>query len=327
MAVVRGGREEDLVLELRGDLLDPAGELRGDGVRPGGGGRGVVGLVEDQERAGPDEVAAEPGAEVGGVLLVPDQVVGDEEAVVRRPGVDAEAPLLADAVDVGAVEDLEDQAESALHLLPPLQEHRGRAADDDVGDLAPQEQLAGDQPGLDRLAEADAVGDEEVDPRHAQGHPERFELVVLDADAGPERGLEEVRPRGRDPVPAQGVVVRREAVGRVEIAPGDQAPVLGRADLGVALGLPDDLQGLSQIIRVDAREPGDRGAHLLASFDLVDEVMPLADAGDPADVRLLDGPTVHEEAHRSLPVCDSRKGSKVESSPGSVRECSQTDSP
>ncbi len=115
-------------------------------------GRGVVGLVEDQERAGAE--VAEPVAERGGVRLVDQQPVRDQEPGVSRPRIDAVAPLLADPCDVLLVEDLEDQPEAVFQLVLPLVEHRRRAGHDDVLDLLAEQQFAGDQPGLDRLAQA-----------------------------------------------------------------------------------------------------------------------------------------------------------------------------
>jgi hypothetical protein len=65
VAVVRGGREEQAVLEALGELADGAGEVRVDGVAGARGGGGVVGLVEDQQGLGGD------GLLVGGVGAQP----------------------------------------------------------------------------------------------------------------------------------------------------------------------------------------------------------------------------------------------------------------
>ena len=107
--------------------------------------------------------------------------------------------------DVVAVEDLEDEAEALLELGLPLLEHRRRRRDDDRLRLLAQQQLARDQAGLDRLAEAGVVGDEEVDAREPQRLAQRLHLVGVDLDAGAERRLEEVRVGGGDAVPAQRV--------------------------------------------------------------------------------------------------------------------------
>ena len=201
VAVVGRGREEQPVLEPPGQVADGAGDLRVDGVFRAAGRGGVVGLVEDQQRAGPE--VAEPVAQRGRVRLVDQQSVRDQESRVGRPGIDAVASLLPDPGDVLLVEDLEDHAEAVLQLFLPLEEHGRRAGDDDVLDLLAEQQFAGDQAGLDRLAEADVVGDEEVYPRQAQGFLERLQLVGVDPDAGPEGRLEEVRVGRGHAVPLQ----------------------------------------------------------------------------------------------------------------------------
>ena len=44
----------------------------------------------------------------------------------------------------------------------------GRAHDHDAAGAVSQQQLLGDQPGLDGLAEADVVGEQQVDPRRVE---------------------------------------------------------------------------------------------------------------------------------------------------------------
>ena len=52
------------------------------------------------KRAGAHEIAAEPGPEIGSVLLILDEVVRDDETVVCVPRVDVVAALFADPVNV-----------------------------------------------------------------------------------------------------------------------------------------------------------------------------------------------------------------------------------
>ena len=92
--------------------------------------------------------------------------------------------------------------------LPPLLAQRGRREDQDPLDAAPQQQLGEDQARFDGLAEADVVGDEQVDPRHAQRLEERYELVALDAYAAVERARDRLAPSA--PVVVPGVEVRRQ---------------------------------------------------------------------------------------------------------------------
>jgi hypothetical protein len=71
-------------------------------------------------------------------------------------------------------------------LVAPLRHRRRRTDHDDVLHASAEEQLAGDGPGLDRLAEADVVSDGEVDAREQESLAKRFELVGVELDAGPE---------------------------------------------------------------------------------------------------------------------------------------------
>ena len=176
---------------------------------------------------------------------------------MRPPRVHAEAALAPHRGDVGAVEDLEHEAEPLVELGLPLLEHRRRRRDDDRLRLLAQQQLAGDEPGLDRLAEARVVGDEEVDARQAQRLAQRLHLVGVDLDAGAERRLEEVRIGRGDAVPAERVQERRELARVVEALGGEVVPALLLEDAPVELVLPEDLELLALGVVVGAREPDD----------------------------------------------------------------------
>ena len=69
---------------------------------------------------------------------------------------------------MAGVDDVEGEAELALQFVAPLAGHRGRGEDDGIIDAAAQQHLAQHQPGLDRLAQAHIVGDQQVDARQAQ---------------------------------------------------------------------------------------------------------------------------------------------------------------
>ena len=285
------------MLEPPGQVADGPGDLRVDGVLRAARRGGVVGLVEDEQRAGPE--VAEPVAQRGGVGLVDEQAVRDQEPRVGRPGVDPVAPLLPDPGDVVLVEDLEDHPEAVFQLILPLQEHRRRAGHDDVLDLLAEQEFPGDQAGLDRLAEADVVGDEEVHPGQAQGLLQRLELVGVDPDAGPEGRLEEVRVGRGHAVPLQRVQVGREQLRRVESPARDLLPGLGRDQLGVDLLLPEHLQGLPLGVVVEARHPHEgRVVPGAGRHDLLDEILPLADADDLARL----GSPRHRLTSRSIRV-------------------------
>ncbi len=256
VAVVGRGREEKPVLEPRGEVADGAGDLRVDGVLLAAGRGGVVRFVEDQQRAAAE--IAQPVAERAGIGFVDQQAMRDQEAGVGGPRVDAEAAFPADSLHVVFVEDLERQAEAAFELVLPLKEHGRRAGDDDFAGLLAEQQLAGDQAGLDGFAQADVIGDEEVDPRQAECLAERLELVGIEADPGAEWGLEQPRVRRGDAVPAEGVQVGGEEFRRVEPAFGDGFPGLAGDDLAVDLAFPEHLERLALGVVVDAREADER---------------------------------------------------------------------
>ena len=106
-------------------------------------------------------------------------------------------------------------------------------------------------PGLDGLAEAHVVGDQQVDPWHLDRPDHRVELVVLDVDAGAERRLDR-SVGGRSGTPADGVEEGVELVGRVEAGGLGQGDLLD--DLGPRLELPDDLQLFAQAVVLDRGE-------------------------------------------------------------------------
>ena len=205
---MRGRGQEQAVLEAPGQVANRAGELGLDSVAPAARGRGVMGLVEDQQA--PGQHRPQPLAQRVRVARIDQQVVGDQEAAVRAPWVDAEAALAAHSREIRPVENLEQEPEAVLQLSLPLLQHRGRRRDDDGVRLPAQQQLAGDEPRLDGLAEACVVGDEKVDARQPQSLAQRLHLVGVDADPCAERRLEETRVGGGDAVPAQRVQEGRE---------------------------------------------------------------------------------------------------------------------
>ena len=261
VAVVGGGRKEQAVLEARSDVADCPRDSAVDGVAVVARRSGVVGLVEDQQRTGAER--AEPVTQWTSVGLVDEEPAGNEPAGEGAPGIHRPAPFLADPIHREPVERVEDQAEAGLELPLPLCHHRRRADDDDVLHAPPEEQLAGDQPGFDRLPESDVVGDEEIDPWEKQRFAEGLELIGIEADAGPEGGLEKLRVGGGDTVPAERADERAEVAGVVKPLPADRLPGFAVEDLGVELGFPEDgdLLPLGVILEageVDLRAVGGR---------------------------------------------------------------------
>ena len=85
--------------------------------------------------------------------------------------------------------------ELVAHLGLPLLGEVRRAEDGEPLDLAPVEQLAGDEQRLDRLADADVVGDQQPDRVQLQRHQQRHELVRARLDGDAAEGAE--RPGAR----------------------------------------------------------------------------------------------------------------------------------
>ena len=86
------------------------------------------------------------------------------------------------------------------------------------------EQLSQHETGLDRLAEADVVGEQERHSRHLQGLQDRIELVRLGRDGALPRRDERRAVAGQAGQachrrPAQRVAERREALRRVRVEP------------------------------------------------------------------------------------------------------------
>src|SRR5205807_7769926 len=96
------------------------------------------------------------------------QVVGYQKEAVRAPRIHAEAALAPHPRQIGPVEQLEHEAKTLFELRLPLLQHRAWSRDHYGLGLFAKEKLAGDETGLDRLAETRVVGNEEVDARQAE---------------------------------------------------------------------------------------------------------------------------------------------------------------
>ena len=106
----------------------------------------------------------------------------------ERHGIRIHAEPAAQALGFLAVHHLEAQRETSPTALPATAGAGDAGVEDqDAPDAAPEQQLGEDQPRLDGLAEADVVGDEQADTRHAQRLEERNELVALHAHPAMER--------------------------------------------------------------------------------------------------------------------------------------------
>ena len=121
--------------------------------------------------------------------LIAHQRLADDEAGVGGPGVDAPAPLLPHLGDVLAVHHRKacpkrlsispfhcSTTEGGATTTTPDAPSGAAAARGRSSSSRAQQQLAHDQPGLDRLAQAHVVGDEQAHP----GHPQRLKRCWID---------------------------------------------------------------------------------------------------------------------------------------------------
>ena len=252
LAAVRGGGDEDEVpLRVGGETGDEVVALVTSlALCPPGGG---VGLVHDHQlRARPQELVA-TAVGLDEVHRHDDVRVDVEERLVQGA-----APLQPGGGgrehDLGV--DLELLGEFALPLLCQV---RG-AEDGEAGGVALVEELPGDQPGLQGLADADVVGDEQADRVEAERHEQGDELVGpgLDGDAG--EGAERARP-GAEPETERvaqegaGAVVAHEVrVGESEA--GRRHRFKRRPDPGdLVVGAPEGPEHEEVVVGVGEHDP------------------------------------------------------------------------
>jgi hypothetical protein len=190
VAVVRGRSEEEEAVGLLGEGL---GEVTTAGVLGVVAAEldAVMGLVDDDEIPG------------GAVEILEDfvllgEVEGEEAEGEVIEGVGAEDEGAAELLELAPRGDgLEAEAEALAHLAGPLLEERtGGGDDEDPVGAATRDELGHDEAGLNGLAEADAVGEEEARPAHREGAHDRDELVGGDVEAARLDGEQGVRAKG-----------------------------------------------------------------------------------------------------------------------------------
>ncbi len=199
------------MLEAVTQVAQASRELALDRVAAVARGRGMMRFVEDQQRTGAEIL--QHVAQPCDIALVAEQPVRQDEARTRRPGIGAVAAAAAQCLQMLGVDDLEREAEFGLQFVLPLLRHRWRCEHQCEIDAATQQQFAEHEAGLDRLAEPEVVGDQQVDPRQAQRLAKREQLIGIEPDAGAERRLEQValgRSRG---APADGAQIGGEGRG------------------------------------------------------------------------------------------------------------------
>ena len=137
--------------------------------------RGRVCLVDDQRVP----CAADDSGEHLGPLHV---VCRGHHDRVRRPGIDADRQLRQALPHLTRVQHDGVERESFLELVDPLVPETGRRDDEHLVGRAARSQLGDDQPGLDRLAKADLVGDEDTRAHSPRDRQSRLELVREQCD-------------------------------------------------------------------------------------------------------------------------------------------------
>ena len=292
--VVGGGGKEEAVLELRRHQAQHAAELAVFAERRR---HQVVALVDDQQVPGKMWRSLRRAA--GGQKLLKhvglsQVVIRGDDAAERAPGRGVHAEPAAQALRPLAVDHLEPLRELVPQLFLPLLPQRGRREDQDPLDASAEQQLGENQARFDGLAEADVVGDEQVDPRHAQRLQERHELIALDAHAAVERARDRLPPGAS--VAVAGVEVGRQRrparrpQQRVEVVCGHRAAGVRRVRQGVRfeqmatrLQLPQEaLLGRRVIVGVLQVDEVESPLLAVEGLDRRDHAATVADGGEHA---------------------------------------------
>jgi hypothetical protein len=90
------------------------------------------------------------------------------------------------------INDGEVETEFLCEFVLPLQQHRSGRGDNNHVDAAPQQQFTHDQARLDRLAETDIIGNQQIDTWQIERLGEREKLVGVEPNAGAKGSLEEL---------------------------------------------------------------------------------------------------------------------------------------
>jgi hypothetical protein len=170
-AVVRGRGGEDQRITGLGEQAGEAGAHRGLAALDRALGD-VLALVDD------DHVPLAV-LEISSVLLVLlERVDRDDRPIVEMERVHVGGDPLLHPLDAPGVEADQRDREAGPQLLLELLEHRAQGDHEDPLATSAADQLGEENADLDRLAEADAVGDQDPRPRLGQGLGRGHELVA-----------------------------------------------------------------------------------------------------------------------------------------------------
>ena len=216
VVVERDRGEEEQVPAERGDRRRRA---PGGASRVPGRAAQPVGLVHHEEV---DARLHRAGGELG---PRDERLEGDHRAAVDVEGVEVGAVVADHVGEPGVVEQDEDLVVLPPELAEPLDGER-LGGDDEAPLRAPgPDEAAQDEAGLDRLPEADLVGQEPAHGVRGGGALGRVKLVGEQPDAAAEEGAEARGLAQRGEV--QGVEAEGEVLDRVDLARGEPLHEVG----------------------------------------------------------------------------------------------------
>ena len=176
----------------------------------------------------------------------------DQQPRVGSPRINAKAAFAANLRHVLPVQDFKPKPKPPFQLLLPLLKHGRRAGHDDFSNFLAEQQFAGNQSGLNGLAESDVVGDKEVYAGQPQCFAKRFKLVVLNADTCAERSLQQGRVSRSDTIPTKGVYVCGKERRIVEFTSTEAVPAVRFVCSRIRLNFPEDVESLPLRVVIDA---------------------------------------------------------------------------
>ena len=254
VAVVRGGGQEQLMLEVRADGADRLRALRVERGQAVALRRDVVRLVHDQDIKAPGigRLVGHHLPETAHRSFALEEIHRGDQPGEVRPGVGVDAAAAPELAHQLAVHDAELQPELVAHLVAPVRLQAGRADHQHGARPVAHDQLLNHQPGLNRLAQAHVVGDQQADPGHLHRTDERIELVILDVDPAAEGRLQGPYVGRGDRAPAHRVQEGIQSGRRVEPRWLRQLDALDRPR--ARLDLPDDLYAFPDCVILDGVE-------------------------------------------------------------------------
>ena len=187
VAVVRRRREEQLVLEVLADFPEGLRPLRIEGVVSGSARGKIMRFVHNEDV----EVAeSRLSARVGdGFTEDPERVFAlqiihrRDQAGEVRPWIRVEPALPPELFHKRAIDDPKFEAELLQHFVPPLDLQWGWTNNDNPVCAMTKHQFQRDEAGFDSFAQADVIGDEEIDTGHLDRPNDRVQLIAFGLDS------------------------------------------------------------------------------------------------------------------------------------------------